>query len=536
MKKLLSVILAMAMLLSMSVVFTSCGDGETPVEAVNPEDIKKNPVKYLGESFNKATEGFMSDDAGIDEIVAGAFNGGSVNVKWEATEAIKEMTGMPQLGIDETLYFGKDFSSLVSDTKLNVEGEEYTAMLYITTSLMAIGGSAIGGDTYKVDIFNFDKEFADSALAELLGDEFVEVYTEMLGEMGSFFDQMEGQANLTMEEYQKRINRYISALKQTVTVSDDSVVISYVIDGDSIEALVKEVLKDMPDDENKAMIEESLPQIGASFEMLGMSMKLDINVSVKTGAVSSIKLYGSFGSVATTGGKAEIEAKVTFSDDAIKAALEVKFQGETLGVYFDMDKKTEGDSVVYTAKLNVKAPEAVTGGEAIDADLLEATYTYDKKSGNFEFKIGVVGGLESLTDDSSVGIIGGIGNGIGEISVSLKGSIKKNGESATVTIDSVGAMGMSIDIGAAITFNKTATAPAIPEDAKDILDITEADLEKLMESPIFQLFMAAQPEQALRMVKCGGCGEMYPEDACDVHEILGQVVVICPNCYAETIN
>ncbi|MBQ8388094.1 MAG: hypothetical protein IJX46_04145 [Clostridia bacterium] len=490
MKKLLSVILAMAMLLSMSVVFTSCGDGETPVEAVNPEDIKKNPVKYLGESFNKATEGFMSDDAGIDEIVAGALNGGSVNVKWEATEAIKEMTGMPQLGIDETLYFGKDFSSLVSDTKLNVAGEEYTAMLYITTSLMAIGGSAIGGDTYKLDVFNFDKEFADSSLAELLGEEFVEMYSAMLGEMESFFDQLEGQANMTMEEYQKRINRYISALKQTVTVSDDSVVISYVIDGDSIEALVKEVLKDMPDDENKAMIEESLPQIGASFDMLGLSMKLDINVSVKTGAVSSIKLYGSFGSVATTGGKAEIEAKVTFSADAIKAALEVEFQGETLGVYFDMDKKTEGDSVVYTAKLNVKAPAGVLGELARDYDILKVTYTYDKKSGNFELKAGITGFVSEYDE-----IAGKIENSTQEISANLKGSIKKNGESATITLDSVGAMGVSIDIGAAITFNKTATAPAIPENAKDILDITQADLEKLMESPIFQLFLVAQPNQ-----------------------------------------
>ena len=490
MKKLLSVILAMAMLLSMSVVFTSCGDGETPVEAVNPEDIKKNPVKYLGESFNKATEGFMSDDAGIDEIVAGALNGGSVNVKWEATEAIKEMTGMPQLGIDETLYFGKDFSSLVSDTKLNVAGEEYTAMLYITTSLRAIGGSAIGGDTYKLDVFNFDKEFADSSLAELLGEEFVEMYSAMLGEMESFFDQLEGQANMTMEEYQKRINRYISALKQTVTVSDDSVVISYVIDGDSIEALVKEVLKDMPDDENKAMIEESLPQIGASFDMLGLSMKLDINVSVKTGAVSSIKLYGSFGSVATTGGKAEIEAKVTFSADAIKAALEVEFQGETLGVYFDMDKKTEGDSVVYTAKLNVKAPAGVLGELARDYDILKVTYTYDKKSGNFELKAGITGFVSEYDE-----IAGKIENSTQEISANLKGSIKKNGESATITLDSVGAMGVSIDIGAAITFNKTATAPAIPENAKDILDITQADLEKLMESPIFQLFLVAQPNQ-----------------------------------------
>ena len=490
MKKLLSVILAMAMLLSMSVVFTSCGDGETHVEAVNPEDIKKNPVKYLGESFNKATEGFMSDDAGIDEIVAGALNGGSVNVKWEATEAIKEMTGMPQLGIDETLYFGKDFSSLVSDTKLNVAGEEYTAMLYITTSLMAIGGSAIGGDTYKLDVFNFDKEFADSSLAELLGEEFVEMYSAMLGEMESFFDQLEGQANMTMEEYQKRINRYISALKQTGTVSDDSVVISYVIDGDSIEALVKEVLKDMPDDENKAMIEESLPQIGASFDMLGLSMKLDINVSVKTGAVSSIKLYGSFGSVATTGGKAEIEAKVTFSADAIKAALEVEFQGETLGVYFDMDKKTEGDSVVYTAKLNVKAPAGVLGELARDYDILKVTYTYDKKSGNFELKAGITGFVSEYDE-----IAGKIENSTQEISANLKGSIKKNGESATITLDSVGAMGVSIDIGAAITFNKTATAPAIPENAKDILDITQADLEKLMESPIFQLFLVAQPNQ-----------------------------------------
>ena len=520
MKKLMSVILVMAMLLSMTALFASCGGGPEGI-VTDPEEIKKNPIKYLGDSFNNAAEIFAGDDAGISEIVAGAFNGGSVNVKWDAPASLIAMYGMPQLGIDETLYFGKDMSSLVSDTKVNVAGEQYTAMLYATTSLMAIGGNILGGDTYKVDVFNFSEKFAESSLAELAGEEFTEIYTEMLGEMEAFLAQMEGQANQTMEEYQKRLSRYLSALKQTVTASGDSIVVSYVIDSAAIEALMKEVVKDIPDADTKAMIESTLPQLKATVDMVGLNLKLDVNVSTKTGAVSSMELSGTFGTEETMGGQAKISAKTTYASDAIKAAIELTYQGDTAGLYYDMTKKNEGDNAVYTAKLHVKATAGVTGGEAIDADIIEATYTYNKRSGDFELKASVISGKGSATT---------------KISASLKGSIKKNGESATITLDSVGAMGVSIELGVAVTFTKTATAPAIPENAKDILDITQADLEKLMESPVFQLFLAAQPNKnpvgPSNMMPCTSCGEYYPADALDIGvDANGIISAICPNCW-----
>lgn len=528
MKKLMSVILVMAMLLSMTAIFASCSGGPEGI-VTDPEEIKKNPVKYLGDSFNNAAEIFAGDDAGINEIVAGAFNGGSVNVKWDAPASLIAMYGMPQLGIDETLYFGKDMSSLVSDTKVNVAGEQYTAMLYVTTSLMAIGGNILGGDTYKVDVFNFAEEFADSALAELAGEEFTEMYTEMLGQMEAYLAQMEGQANQTMEEYQKRLSRYLSALKQTVTASGDSIVVSYVIDSAAIEALMKEVVKDIPDADTKAMIESTLPQLKATVDMVGLSLKLDINVSTKTGAVSSMELSGTFGTEETMGGQAKLSAKTTYASDAIKAAIELTYQGDTAGLYYDMTKKNEGDNAVYTAKLHVKATAGVTGGKAIDADIVEATYTYNKRSGDFELKIGL--NASALMSGDSVGIIGG---GTVKYTASLKGNIKKNGESATITLGSVGAMGVSIDLGVAVTFTKTATAPAIPENAKDILDITQADLEKLMESPIFQIFMAAQPNKnpVVQMMPCTSCGELYPADALDISvDANGIMSAICPGCW-----
>ena len=71
--------------------------------------------------------------------------------------------------------------------------------------------------------------------------------------------------------------------------------------------------------------------------------------------------------------------------------------------------------------------------------------------------------------------------------------------------------------------------PRIPDDAKDILNITEADIAKLMESPLFAVIsgIIQAPEQSGGIVECTKCGRKVLSDQVDIIVEDGEIVVSC---------
>ena len=85
MKKIVSLLLALSMIVSMLISFTSC-------DAFTLEDIENDPFSALSDSLKESLLRFFDDDYGIDGIVSDALEHGSTEVSF-SSELLGEVSG-----------------------------------------------------------------------------------------------------------------------------------------------------------------------------------------------------------------------------------------------------------------------------------------------------------------------------------------------------------------------------------------------------------------------------------------------------------
>lgn len=471
MKRLLSVLLVLTMLLTSCFFFASCAKVKT-------QDFEKDAYSALQDVSNKTYEEFLSDEAGMNGVIKDALKSGSVAVVFEGGE---ELLGV-DLKVGETIYFDAANKKYVSDTSVKFGEESLAARLFVDKNGIAINGEDVLGSnkTIAINFATLAEQFAESALSDLIfggfaPEETVAEVTEVLNLLKAEYEKLF--ANDADDKYKEFFNEICKLMKMTVSeekveLADgktaNCVVVAYVIDNDVIDAIMDKVIGDMelPEDikaETEAAIDEMLTSVDAYD--IDISEKLYVNKktgkSVKTTVAATVKE-----------GETKVlafDATVTFADTEIKATFTAETPEEKFNGDLTLTKEEKDGKTAY--KLAINAGD----GKGANVNLLNASYTYDKSSGAIALSIDVYGEEERTA-------------------LTINGSINVTKDSAKVEITSVTVAGETYEFKLSVTFTKSAEIPALPSDAKDIVTLTQEDwmeiLQEVSTSKIFSIFGA----------------------------------------------
>jgi hypothetical protein len=138
----------------------------------------------------------------------------------------------------------------------------------------------------------------------------------------------------------------------------------------------------------------------------------------------------------------------------------MKADGHSAGIDAEILKSTSGNTVTYDLSISAKSDNATM-------DILTGSYEYDTNNGDFEL---------------SVALASEITNTLEKQKLVISGNITKRENYASVAIDKVSFAGETVNVGLTIEYDAAATMPEVPANVKDVLDFTQADIEKLGEN------------------------------------------------------
>ena len=134
MKKILSFILVACMILSSSVLLTSCNSG------VKLKDIEENSVEVLSNVYENTGKKFYGEGLPLGEILTKASKGGSISILFESDTLMGDITS-----ISETLYMNGDKKEFVSDTVVKYGEENLSGRIFVDKNGLILNSQAILG-------------------------------------------------------------------------------------------------------------------------------------------------------------------------------------------------------------------------------------------------------------------------------------------------------------------------------------------------------------------------------------------------------
>ena len=163
--------------------------------------------------------------------------------------------------------------------------------------------------------------------------------------------------------------------------------------------------------------------------------------------------------------------KDALKNSAEAAGYTVTVDGDTASVTLDLAKAVNGAITTYTLSGKYNTP-------SVQADLLNLTLSYNKDTGALALNGDV---MESETS---------------RMTLSLSGTLTVTDTSATLAFTSLTLGEESYTFRFAVTATALDSIPALPADAKDVVNMTEGNwvdlLNSLMESPLGSLFGSVQ--------------------------------------------
>ncbi len=462
MKK-ISALLAIVMLLSAFVfAFSSCAPG------INVNSVKDDPAKFLNEAMNKSTSEFFKDDTGIIEIIAQALNEGSVKLSADLTQLAgtnakldmsiyNENNAKKQaLILDATFGDTNSTHKFFSDEKGNfiIQSEE-------------LFGSA---QAYLLNLGTLVEGFDDSAFGALSGEAAAEVKA-MLKEYADMLDEIK---NSTVDKANASAKKLYEALNYETNDAGENVALVMKINNQTIKEFFNIFLDEYPisESEKELLKEEFSEEI---FDMIDEAMTIDIEIVFmirkNNGALEKMDLRGEMTAdgmtVNVNGGFSVTADKMT-----IFANASTEF-GSTETTIFDLKiesvKAKEGATVTYTTTAAI-----ISGNATFNVGTLK--FEHNKDNGKYQLTISVAKELVATLNN---------------LDITVSGTAKKEGGKATITLSEInipeelGGTKLELDISA--IFDKDAKLPDAPADAKDIVTLTEAEINAIFEN-ISKLF------------------------------------------------
>ncbi len=539
MKKFLSALLALCMILSVCFLIASCtpaddgddGDGEGNKgpgsivgTKVSADDLKNNTLAALAIVSNNTNNQFFGEPDNSAAVLESAVNGGSIQFLFETSDLLGDLTE-----ISETIYMnGKDFE-FVSDTAVKYDGDVLGGRIFINKDgLMLNSSDILGSDkTLAVSLDTFFEKFTTSALAQMIfgGDTPAEV-EDTIAQIKNALDNFEMPSIELDPSILEDIQEICNDLNMTVTEETvdgvDCFVVTVTINNENIKTVVNKFMDIMMEFEGemlKKMVgafsnylpmspDEMLDQLEAEMNAMidemfaAMDENLDIDISIKTNinketsTYTSIVIDGKIANPAADEGDSydetgimsglEVNGVLSFTNDKIALDVDVIVDGNednSVGADFEITK-SEKDGVT-TYKANAGAYFKDMGETVFDSDVINATFTYNKNNGEFSFAAEV--GTDVDDGETIVFII--------------DGKYKADNNTVTFELNSITVDSFSVRFRFAVIINAKADIPEVPADAKDIVDLTEEEIMEIMEevqnSPLVALInkiSASQPQ------------------------------------------
>lgn len=476
MKKVLSFLLVLCMLASCCMAFTSC-------DGIDAKAVEKDPQTALDDATSNRMEEFLSDDAGMGKIIYEALKSGSLALDFEGG---KDIWGK-DIGINETLYFNQKKDKYVSDTTVKWDEESISARIFVDKNGIAFNSESILGnkDTLLINFSTLAEQFKNSALKDMM-----EISASDMAEVQKALDLLkEEYAKLFSEDSRKEaeekfkelINEIYALLEQTVSEEKlekgdttlDCVTLTYNITNNTVKELLKKLKTEIEavvqDQESIVTVRHTLDEAIQSIDdTVDINMTLKVYLNKKNTMLEQISFNGTvilpqesmIGSAASLD-KLSFNLDLTFDDNEITLTGDAKFGETKLNVNASLVKEIKDKKVSY--KLTVNAGD----GKGATVNFVNAEYIYDKRTGDLQISADIYG------------------EGSERTKISLAGSIEVTKSVAKLTFNKLqysnGNDENTYQFKLSVTFTKSAVMPEIPENAKDIVTMTELEWDALGE-------------------------------------------------------
>ena len=500
MKKLLALLLVLSMVLVCSVALVSCNqpkddDDDEQNDAAKEEENKKvvtaadfdeDATKALGIALSNAMAQFFGDGAKAEKVLESALNGGSAQITFESDSLLGDVTK-----ISETLYMNANDKKAVSDTVVTYDGEDYSGRVFVTEKgLMFNSASVLGSDkTLALNVDTFFDSFASSAAAEyVFGGEVPEDLDEILAEVKSIYDALL-QESENNEEFSKKFQQIHVDFEMDVTEEGDNIVVSYTFSNKTIQKAAYDIVDIAFDEmENNAALQAVLYEViaisGASidemrdeltaelddvFADMDESVKINlaskVTIAKETSAIVAAELTGDCSNPKAEAGdeitKFDVDLQLAFGAEEIAIKLDVvtdNVDETALGGELKVAKTDAKDTLTYDA--TVTAYYVEDGVEELNDEVLSATFTYDKASGDFE--LSAQAGVEDET-----------------VTFGLTGNYKVDEKTISLAINSVTANAYSVNFDLNIVVKAKDAMPETPGNALDVVALNKAQIEEI---------------------------------------------------------
>ncbi len=505
MKKILSALLILTLLVVGALLFTSCDE-------MSEKKMKKDPMTALNEAENNTMSAFFSDEAGAGKVLNKAQKKGSFNI----TFTTKELFGGDLTKLSETVFVDSKNNAFVSDTFITLCGEDLAARIFVDQSGFALSSDAIFGnaDTLVLNFDSMTEKLKGSALADIMEmtDEDVDALIKGLDSMKEALNAKPTDSVKDMKEWYDKLAKLTKETITTETVEDEDgkkteyIVVSHTINNDVIEELIDLVLEEIKAD--GTMSAEDIAEMETSIDALLVqvlgTIELDLTektyIVPKNNTIAKITCTGTGKLTASNlipeadSANMELDLSCTFSDNQIAAILDIDMADQTIKASFVIDKEQKDDKTTYTFAL-------AGGTKTVTVDILTGSYVYDKAAEEITVE------AEIMQDEST------------SMTLTAKASYKVTKNEIFAKVLSVSAGDETFEFGTdnelSLTIKAEDSIPERPADAKDMMDLSSAELEELgqkVESSRLAKVIEILEKKGLKQFRKSGMTLYLPED------------------------
>ncbi len=472
MKKILSLVLVLAMLASSCMLLASCAK-------VSEKKAAADPFGVIANAFEISLSDFFTETKKVNDVIGKASKKGACNLV-VATDLLDDGK---LLQLDETLYIDTKKSAAVSESKITSGGKTYRYTVWADKEGLAVQSESLFGikDTLSLNFDRFIEEFDKSALNKMLGlsSSLTQMLTDTVKTVSSSFDEKaplipEEEAEEMVQKIYEILNQKITAEK--IAIGDakeaDHIVISYTLTPECILEFC-ELAIDMADKHEISLgnydaqkLEESLAAAKKMLQNVGdLELNMIFYIQAKSGALSQMDLELNYRPADKKMENTSADVSVIFSEDQLSVVGNVYEGKEKYELDAAMTKATKGDKTTY--EINAEA----TAGN-VHIDLLNATYVYNKKSGNME-----IDGKLSLNRADS-------------ITFDLDANLNIEKKSFTFSVESLNLRDSDEELldfkkdrnnELSLTLKTIDELPALDEDAKDIMDVSREEWTNILD-------------------------------------------------------
>lgn len=508
MKKLLSLFLVLCMLFTGCFLMVSCGNnpddnnGKTDDGKIDIDDVKNDPIGIIANATSKSLGSFF-DIAGIGDTVDQAMKNGATTIKLDGDFFTNfELSEEKIPTLSATLYTKSEDQVLkqfalelaADDMKFTTWGTEGQAFFSANKALL-------GSDqAIYLELNDLINNYDNSALASLIKDTPFSSYIDyLIGVIGfyTFEEEESTERDQFLAYVDGMIEKMNPAVKEETVNGVEAVTVTYTLNNALLKEVgsylvenypdwmwesAKDLLKNIPgfdpDTFNKEM---SMDEVNTALAQL--DSLVDFNITF----TASVAKDG--GTLVTSALKGKITPKTGYMLGDINFELSSAFAADAITVTVAADMEDEALDIDGTLALTKTEKD----GKNIISVALDASYKQGVITMNLKDQIAVEISYDKSTGDYTLTVTVNMGaDATDALQLQLSGKATAKDGKATVTIDKLGYMNMSIEgLGLSVSFDTKAEIPATPTNAKNELNMTMEDwvaiVEDAMDAPLMDL-------------------------------------------------